>query len=188
MSSSFSRRSWRDEGPTNRAQSSMTLSELVTKNPLNGLPMSVGCSKERASRYFGISNSVKSEDTASPTATQTPPILSSAPRVTIIDGKLVVDEESLVLDRPSILDEHRERVEETSKWTTSASFRKAIPRNRWSSEDTHQFYQALQVFGTDFEMLSKSLKSRTRSQVKNKFKREERENPARISAALMRRL
>ncbi|KGG52375.1 hypothetical protein DI09_17p50 [Mitosporidium daphniae] len=159
----------------------MTLSELVTKNPLNGLPMSVGCSKERASRYFGI-------NTASPTATQTPPILSSAPRVTIIDGKLVVDEESLVLDRPSILDEHRERVEETSKWTTSASFRKAIPRNRWSSEDTHQFYQALQVFGTDFEMLSKSLKSRTRSQVKNKFKREERENPARISAALMRRL
>lgn len=119
----------------------MSLSELARKNPPNGISMSASRPKGRKPIVFNNSNNNFQENNDSTIPSTTPPILSSAPRVTVIDGKLVVDEESLVIDRPSILDDRRERVEETSKWTTSASFRKNIPRGRWSDHDTQQFYK-----------------------------------------------
>ena len=60
---------------------------------------------------------------------------------------------------------------------------------RWTAEQTRTFYKGLGIFGSDFSMIGKVLfhGTRDRRQVKNKFKREERDNPAAIDAALNRR-
>lgn len=44
--------------------------------------------------------------------------------------------------------------------------------------------QALEQFGTDFELIQNLFPGRTRKQVKSKFKNEERLNPLRLSDAL----
>jgi transcription factor TFIIIB component B'' len=55
---------------------------------------------------------------------------------------------------------------------------------RWNAEMTERFYDALQIFGTDFNMIQTLFKDVTRRSIKLKFNREERENPELIKAAL----
>ena len=45
-----------------------------------------------------------------------------------------------------------------------------------SYSDTAKFYMALSAVGTDFTMINAMFPKRTRQQIKNKFKREERLN------------
>ncbi|KAJ3259900.1 Transcription factor TFIIIB component B [Chytriomyces hyalinus] len=109
------------------------------------------------------------------------------PKITIIDGKMVVDESSLVLDVPLTTVEEMDRddmevVDETSGnvHITSASFRYGkIRRIRWTSDDSELFYLYLQYFGTDFAMIGLLFPELTRRHVKLKFKAEERANPTR---------
>ncbi|BFU19765.1 hypothetical protein EHI8A_194470 [Entamoeba histolytica HM-1:IMSS-B] len=55
----------------------------------------------------------------------------------------------------------------------------------WSTEETYQFYQALKIFGTDFEKIQKRLGDHiTRRDVSVKFKRESRENSGMIMSAM----
>lgn len=46
----------------------------------------------------------------------------------------------------------------------------------WSAEETARFYRALKIFGTDFDLMTTAFPNRTHKNLKNKFKREEREN------------
>ncbi|KAI8828341.1 hypothetical protein BJ741DRAFT_713658 [Chytriomyces cf. hyalinus JEL632] len=118
------------------------------------------------------------------------------PKITIIDGKMVVDESSLVLDVPLTTVEEMDRddmevVDETSGnvHITSASFRYGkIRRIRWTSDDSELFYLYLQYFGTDFAMIGLLFPEVTRRHVKLKFKAEERANPTRVTRALRNRL
>ncbi|KAI8840862.1 hypothetical protein BJ741DRAFT_596838 [Chytriomyces cf. hyalinus JEL632] len=118
------------------------------------------------------------------------------PKITIIDGKMVVDESSLVLDVPLTTVEEMDRddmevVDETSGnvHITSASFRYGkIRRIRWTSDDSELFYLYLQHFGTDFAMIGLLFPQLTRRHVKLKFKAEERANPTRVTRALRNRL
>ena len=66
----------------------------------------------------------------------------------------------------------------------AASFRKRSANGRWNEEDTNKFYTLLRQFGTDFELISNIFPGRNRKQIKNKFKKEEKTNPARINEAL----
>ncbi|KAL4450268.1 hypothetical protein ABPG74_008974 [Tetrahymena malaccensis] len=47
---------------------------------------------------------------------------------------------------------------------------------KWSDEETLRFFKGLQVFGTDFSLIQKLFPYRTRAQIKNKFRKEEKEN------------
>lgn len=49
--------------------------------------------------------------------------------------------------------------------------------SRWTAEETKRFYAALRQCGTDFTTMELMFPSRDRAQLKNKFKREEREHP-----------
>lgn len=56
---------------------------------------------------------------------------------------------------------------------------------RWSKEETELFYQGIREFGSDFLMIQKlHFPGRTRHQIKLKYKKEERENPDTLHAAL----
>jgi hypothetical protein len=69
---------------------------------------------------------------------------------------------------------------------TSASFKKSLHTDKWSEDETTFFFKALECFGTDFSFLEIVLKPRNRAQIKNKFRKEEKDNPILVETALKR--
>ena len=94
----------------------------------------------------------------------------SAPQVKVVDGKIVVNKDSLYATRD--VEEHKmDIVTESSEKLTSSSFRKRTSNERWSLEETELFYKALSMCGTDFSMVAHFFPKKTRAQIKNKYKR-----------------
>ncbi|CAI5457720.1 unnamed protein product [Closterium sp. Yama58-4] len=113
-----------------------------------------------------------------------------APQVTVIDGRIVVNEASLTVDAQGGRDaamEGYKRVEESSARLNYGTHMKREKSDRWSVEETTLWYQALQQFGTDFEMLQALFPKRSRRQMKAKFKREEMLHPHLVTHALTHR-
>ncbi|KAG7892366.1 hypothetical protein KL908_003318 [Ogataea polymorpha] len=105
--------------------------------------------------------------------------------------KLILDPESTVIDRHSgPADSAREVVDENPFQTliTSGSYSKKKYVDKWTSEETAEFYKALSTWGTDFGLIAQLFPYRTRRQVKAKFASEERRNPHFVELALLRRL
>ncbi|KAG6116468.1 hypothetical protein E4U13_001847 [Claviceps humidiphila] len=133
-------------------------------------------------------NSAASTSTPAPAAT-------SGPQFRIVDGQIVVDQDSLVMDRharaaAAQAGEDMETIEENdfTRLITSSSFMttsKLKGPNLWTEPETELFYRGLRMFGTEFEMISKMFPGKQRRHIKLKFNREERHNPARIDAAVM---
>ncbi|GAO13281.1 uncharacterized protein UV8b_03699 [Ustilaginoidea virens] len=128
-------------------------------------------------------------------ASASAPAAASGPQFRIVDGQIVVDQDSLVMDRharaaAARAGEHMETVEENdfTCLITSSSFMntsKLKGPNIWTDQETELFYRGLRMFGTEFEMISKMFPGKRRRHVKLKFNREERHNPSRIDAALI---
>ncbi|XP_058613810.1 transcription factor TFIIIB component B'' homolog isoform X3 [Onychostoma macrolepis] len=110
------------------------------------------------------------------------------PRVKVAeDGSLIIDEESLTVQvsrakgpNPA---EDRDPIFERGSTTTYSSFRKGTYTKPWSSGETEMFYLAISMVGTDFSMIGQLFPHRARIEIKNKFKKEERNNSWRIDKA-----
>uniref|UniRef100_A0A673LI66 Zgc:162472 n=1 Tax=Sinocyclocheilus rhinocerous TaxID=307959 RepID=A0A673LI66_9TELE len=110
------------------------------------------------------------------------------PRVKVAeDGSLIIDEESLTVQvsrtkgpNPA---EDRDPIFERGSTTTYSSFRKGTYTKPWSSGETEMFYLAMSMVGTDFSMIGQLFPHRARMEIKNKFKKEERNNSWRIDKA-----
>ncbi|XP_035847244.1 transcription factor TFIIIB component B'' homolog [Sander lucioperca] len=107
------------------------------------------------------------------------------------DGSLIIDEESLTVEvqrakgpNPA---QDRDPIFERGSTTTYSSFRKGTYSKPWSSEETDMFLLAISMVGTDFSMICQLFPHRARSEIKNKFKKEERENAWRIDKAFRER-
>ncbi|RVE66054.1 hypothetical protein OJAV_G00122770 [Oryzias javanicus] len=103
------------------------------------------------------------------------------------DGSLIIDEESLTVEvqrskGPNTIQD-RDPIFERGSTTTYSSFRKGTHTKPWSIEETDMFYLAISMVGTDFSMICQLFTHRARSEIKNKFKREERANSWRIDKA-----
>jgi transcription factor TFIIIB component B'' len=125
------------------------------------------------------------------------------PRYVMVDGQIQLLQPSTMIDREAEADreiENYEIVEERSLTTriTSRSFLKNNKRfpndfilpgqgKRWTAADTELFYEGLQHFGTDFQMISHMFPGSTRRSIKLKFTREERDDPARVREILLSR-
>jgi transcription factor TFIIIB component B'' len=126
---------------------------------------------------------------------------AEGPQFQIVDGQIKLVHGSTMVDREAEADreiENYEVVEERDLTTriTSRSFLKNNKRfpndfilpgqgKRWTTDDTDLFYQGLQHFGTDFQMISHMFPGSTRRSIKLKFTREEREDPQRVREALL---
>lgn len=116
----------------------------------------------------------------------------AGPQFRIVDGQIIVDQSSLVMDRharAAAAQEDMETVEENdfTRLITSSSFMntsKLRGPNIWTDQETELFYRGLSMFGTEFQMISHMFPGKQRRHIKLKFNREERYNPARIDAAL----
>ena len=101
-------------------------------------------------------------------------------QVRIVDGKLVVNEESLFVTQPTAKYDSMDVVNESGNYITSASFMKKTARDKWDTTETDLFYKALSYCGTDFSLLNRVFPHKTRDQVKNKYKKEEKQSPEKI--------
>lgn len=123
------------------------------------------------------------------------PAPSSGPQFRIVDGQIVVDQSSLVMDRharaaAAQAGQTMETIEENdfTRLITSSSYMntsKLRGPNVWTEHDTELFYRGLSMLGTDFEMIAQMIPGKQRRHVKLKFNREERHNPQRINSALI---
>ncbi|KAI0375147.1 hypothetical protein BV20DRAFT_934012, partial [Pilatotrama ljubarskyi] len=106
------------------------------------------------------------------------------------NGETIIDEDSLYVNRN---EEHQTEeythVEESdfTKFVNSATYSKKLRGSRWSAEETELFYDALSQFGENYELISYVLPGRDRKACKNKFKAEDKRNPARITHCLNNR-
>lgn len=121
-----------------------------------------------------------------------PPPQRHAMQVRVVNGQIVLDEETLQVDRRELVQEDgpREIVEENSltRRVNAGTWGKREKPERWDESSTDRFYEGLGMFGTDFELISGLFPDRSRRQIKNKFMAEERRNPARVTAALKNRV
>uniref|UniRef100_UPI00398E3BD4 uro-adherence factor A-like isoform X3 n=1 Tax=Pristiophorus japonicus TaxID=55135 RepID=UPI00398E3BD4 len=110
------------------------------------------------------------------------------PRVKVAeDGSIIIDEESLTVEvlrmkGPNIAEEN-DPIFERGSQTTYSSFRKSTHTKPWSNKETDMFFLAISMVGTDFSMIGQLFPNRTRVEIKNKFKREEKLNSWRIDKA-----
>ncbi|KAF1915742.1 hypothetical protein BDU57DRAFT_518867 [Ampelomyces quisqualis] len=133
-------------------------------------------------------------------------ILEQAPqtdgvRYELVNGQITMIHSSTTVNREAEADVeigNYETIEEQDLTTriTSRSFLKNNKRfpndfilpgqgKRWTRDDTELFYQGLQNFGTDFQMISHMFPGATRRSIKLKFTREERDDPQRVRDALL---
>lgn len=110
----------------------------------------------------------------------------AGPRVKVgPDGQIILDEESLVIKKPKEIQETVIGTSTNGKVTYS-SFRKKSRCNRWNKEETLKFYTALNLIGPDFSLMAKLFFKgiRSRRDLKNKFRRENKLNKSVIENAL----
>ncbi|KAI9746326.1 MAG: Transcription factor TFIIIB component B [Claussenomyces sp. TS43310] len=115
---------------------------------------------------------------------------SSGVQMRLVNGQIVLDDRSLIVDRharAAAVAEDMEEVEENefTKVTTSGTHMKRERAIVWDYESEEKFYTGLRMFGTDFEMISKMFPDRNRRQIKLKFNKEERAHPKKIEKALI---
>lgn len=75
-----------------------------------------------------------------------------------------------------------------SGYVNRSSFKPRNKNEKWSPDETGKFYKFLAMYGSNFALLAALFANRTRKQLKNKFKKEEREHPDKINDALVNRL
>ncbi len=103
-----------------------------------------------------------------------------------VNGRYVVVASSVEVGGRNPADEKQyEEVHEDAAMTaTSNSFSEREKTERWQTNETRLFYKSLQQCGTDFSMIEQLFPGRSRKQLKNKFKKEERLRPQLVSMAL----
>lgn len=114
---------------------------------------------------------------------QPAPTTTLAPKVRVVDGKIVVDQESLTVAAQQ-KEEYTKVVTEESHTINSMSYVNRLSNDRWSVEDTELFFRALSQFGTDFSLMAMLFPGRMRKHLKKKFCKESKQAPERIDAAM----
>jgi hypothetical protein len=108
-------------------------------------------------------------------------VVAVGPRVELVDGQIVINQKSLeVVARPEDGGEGamEEVTEDPQQAATYNSFTSRTRATRWTDAETRLFYQALRQCGTDFTTMASLLFAgrRDRAQLKNKFKKEEKQH------------
>jgi len=176
----------------------MTMFDLIYYNPENGPRMSIDedTNEQEKTDTPEPENvapaTVVDAEPDTPPRTPPPPV----PQVIVVNGEIVVDDSSLVLETTEakkakeFLQSSPLAVVENNK-TSSTNYGTWSKKRRhvdWSEKETLRFYKALSVVGSDFSMMESVFKKkRTRQELKLKFKKEERLNAKMVDKCLRER-
>ena len=111
------------------------------------------------------------------------------PRVRLVDGVIVQDDDSRVVHRynqATAGNGEEVQEDELTRRVNSGTYMKREKYQKWTEEMTLTLYEGIRVFGTDFAMISTLFPNRTRRQIKLKFTKEEKEDPAWIKQLLFK--
>ncbi|KAJ2785953.1 hypothetical protein H4R18_000168 [Coemansia javaensis] len=189
--------------PESRSRGSSKPTTPATSRP-TVTPRSAGSSKPPVTPRSALSHktpttpksALSHKTPTTPLTAATDPPLSGrrmAAQVRVVNGEVVIDTDSLVISRSAMAEDTGEPLElvdesERPRFINSLTYvKKRGSRRRWGHEETELFYQQLRTFGSDFEMISSVMPNRSRYDIRNKFKLEERKNPQRITDTLLRR-
>ncbi len=113
-------------------------------------------------------------------------------QLTLENGQLVVQADSLLINRHENIDMNREKEKQNpfENPINNATYGKKSNKKtyKWENDELIRFYDALSSWGTDFNLISQLFPYRTRRQIKSKFLLEEKKNPHLIELALKRKL
>lgn len=145
--------------------------------------------KDSESKNETESDKIQKDQTSVPTqvpSTKSGPIRK---RIIIVNGKPQIDQSSLLVEQSHFQtaesDPRNYTVINDDDTTNSVIYGKRTHTKKWTPEETEFFYECLQECGTDFSMIEAKFKgSRSRKQIKNKFRKEENEDPSRIDAVV----
>eukprot|EP01083_Nonionella_stella_P224971 800311_1 len=112
---------------------------------------------------------------------------TAGPQMKLVDGEMVIDDSSLMIQNPTSLLTSSDYTRVTESGARAIVKTKRTHTERWQKEETDKFYKYLSTYGPDFTFMQRAFPSRTRKQLKNKFKKEEKSNPERIDEALSSR-
>lgn len=124
---------------------------------------------------------LKEEDVDDPSAMPAPQVKVGP------DGQLILDEQSLVIEQTGTR-KHREILSQQAIIEDEDSgggfYKKRQKSKEWPKWETFKFYKALNIVGTDFLLMQTLFPNRTRQEIKQKYKKEERVNRSLIERTL----
>ncbi|XP_067654703.1 transcription factor TFIIIB component B'' homolog [Haliotis asinina] len=104
------------------------------------------------------------------------------------NGQIILNEASLVVDNKASNEPmEADVIEEDESTVNYESFREKRSKTSWTEVETVKFYKALSTVGTDFSLMLHLFPSRTRREIKNKFKKEEKLHRREIDKAIQNR-
>ncbi|KAK6643158.1 hypothetical protein RUM43_004661 [Polyplax serrata] len=115
-----------------------------------------------------------------------------APQVKIgLNGEIILDEKSIVIETTEAKRSREDLIKNSvpvfeERGSRVSYYRRKTKKTRdWTDFETKRFYKALNTIGPDFSLMQKYFPKRSRMELKNKFKREERLNRSLIDKALI---
>jgi transcription factor TFIIIB component B'' len=110
------------------------------------------------------------------------------------DGNIVLDEGSMLMESTKTDPEEAANSLEVVYETSASPYSNmGLPKRKsrmrlWTAEETKLFYKSLSQVGTDFTMMTLLVTTRSREDLKKKFKKEEKLNPLKVNQALKKRI
>ncbi|XP_030376841.1 transcription factor TFIIIB component B'' homolog [Scaptodrosophila lebanonensis] len=106
------------------------------------------------------------------------------------NGEMIIDEKTLEIETTAEVEARKvlanSSLIQMDETTGDNGFWLRRKRTRgWSAEETVRFYRSLQIIGTDFSLMCEMFPTRTRRDLKLKYKKEERANGQLINKALL---
>jgi len=132
--------------------------------------------KKRSKAMDHSEDSNSKEDTKTTLHSVSSPCKTTSSELKMMNGKIVFE---------GMNDDPKEQnviviEDKKPKKLTSMSFKQRNHTEKWTKEETLKFYKAIEIFGSDFSMVAKLFPNRNRAQIKNKFRKEEKEKPDEI--------
>ena len=174
-------------------RNSLTMFDLIYYNPHHGQRMSV--EDEDDLEKVDDPDEPMSEGQQHPEKTEKTELVAKeeeevdrsdalpVPRVKVgVNGEIIIDEASLHVEttqqkEAKVILKAAPLVFENNKTSyTYGRWSKKRRHRDWNDKETVKFYKALSVVGSDFSMMESIFTNRTRSELRLKFKKEERNN------------
>ncbi|KYN14095.1 Transcription factor TFIIIB component B'' like protein [Trachymyrmex cornetzi] len=169
----------------NRApdRSQLKMYDLIYYNPVTN-PMKK-LSIERRAESVTTPQPVEmpeEEDEDDPSAMPTPQVKVGP------DGQLIIDEQSLVIEQTDVRRDEEILTNsvaiEDDNFHSGGFYKRHKRSKEWPKWETFKFYRVLNVVGTDFLLMQTLFPNRSRQEIKQKYKKEERVNRQLVEKAL----
>ncbi|EDQ87138.1 uncharacterized protein MONBRDRAFT_27546 [Monosiga brevicollis MX1] len=173
------------------SDATMTMGDLIHYNPRNPRIEPQGSHDDLAqTRTTYISNYERPGQDDDDEDAGAANSVSNAPALKLVNGKLIVDEQSLSItarnaapEPPPTTPGHEEE-RRGPRSTTSASFTRRDNNRAWSERETAKFFLCLERCGTDFRSMNVAFPKRSHKQLKAKYHREMKQRPDQVTRAI----